>query len=89
MEDLGLEIKNATKSELKNRGLDYGVKVNRALTRDMQQYNLSGIIITKINDEKVTSIYDAKKIMNARYDSDPIKITFVDQRGEMNSFIFR
>ena len=89
LEDLGLEIKNATKSELKNKGLDYGVKVNRALTRDIEQYNLAGIIILKINDEKVSSINDAKKIMNSRYKSDPIKITFMDQQGEMNSFIFR
>lgn len=89
LEDLGLEIKNATKSELKNRGLDYGVKVNRALTRDIEQYNLAGIIILKINDKKVSSINDAQRIMNSRHKNDPIKITFMDQQGEMNSFIFR
>ncbi|MBV1922626.1 MAG: trypsin-like peptidase domain-containing protein [Flavobacteriaceae bacterium] len=89
LEDLGLEIKNATKSELKNKGLSYGVKVNRALTRDIEQYNLAGIIILKINDKKVSSINDAQRIMDSRHKSNPIKITFMDQQGDMNSFIFR
>lgn len=89
LEDLGLEIKNAAKSELKNLDLTYGVKVNRALTRDIEQYNLAGVIIFKINDKKVSSINDAQRIMDSRHKNDPIKITFIDQQGEMNSFIFR
>jgi len=89
IDDLGLEVKNATESELSLRGIQYGVKVNRALTNDMARYGLEGIIITKINDETVKNIDDLKKIMNRRDYNEPIKMTFVNERGELNSFIFR
>ncbi|MEZ4874545.1 MAG: trypsin-like peptidase domain-containing protein [Flavobacteriaceae bacterium] len=89
IDDLGLEVKNATEAELQMRGIKNGVKVNRALTNDMERYGLEGIIITQINDKAIKNIEDVKKIMNQRNYSDPIKITFVNQRGETNSFIFR
>ncbi|MEZ4779638.1 MAG: trypsin-like peptidase domain-containing protein [Flavobacteriaceae bacterium] len=89
IDDLGLEVKNATESELQLRGIKNGVKVNRALTNDMSRYGLEGIIITKINDEDVKNIDDVKKIMNRRNYNEPIKMTFVNERGELNSFIFR
>ncbi|NND64171.1 MAG: PDZ domain-containing protein [Flavobacteriaceae bacterium] len=89
IEELGLEVKNAAASELRNLGIDGGVKINRALTRDMQRYNLEGVIITKINDEKVENIDDVKRIVTRRDYDDPIKMTFVNSRGELNSFIFR
>ena len=53
IEDLGLEIKNSTQSELLERGVTYGVKVTRILNKDMEQYNLVGIIILKLNGQKV------------------------------------
>jgi Do/DeqQ family serine protease len=89
IDDLGLEVKNATESELGLRGIKNGVKVNRALTKDMARYGLEGIIITKINDQEVKDIDDVKKIMNRRNYNEPIKMTFVNERGELNSFIFR
>ena len=89
VDELGIEVKNATESELSLRGLKYGVKVNRALTNDMKYYDLEGIIITKINDQEVKDIDDVKKIMNRRNYNEPIKMTFVNERGELNSFIFR
>ncbi|MEZ4858050.1 MAG: trypsin-like peptidase domain-containing protein [Flavobacteriaceae bacterium] len=87
--DLGLEVKNATEAELSLRGIKNGVKVNRSLTKDMLRYDLEGIIITKINDQDVKDIDDVKKIMNRRNYNEPIKMTFVNERGELNSFIFR
>ncbi|MCW9037854.1 MULTISPECIES: trypsin-like peptidase domain-containing protein [Altibacter] len=87
--DLGLEVKNASTSDLKSRGASNGVLVTRTLTQDMSRYNLAGILITKINDETIEDIDDVKRIMNRRDYSAPIKMTFVDQRGEVNTFIFR
>ena len=55
----------------------------------MARYGLEGIIITKINDQEVKDIDDVKKIMNRRNYNEPIKMTFVNERGELNSFIFR
>lgn len=89
IESLGLEVKNLNKEELKNLGAKNGVIVTRPLTRDMTQYNLSGIVITKINDQNIQDIDDVKTIMDNRSPNTPIKITFIDQKGETNTFIFR
>lgn len=89
IEDLGLEVKNASSIELKERGVKNGVIVTKALTRDMAQYNLSGVLITEINDKKVSKIEDVKQIITYRNRKTPIKVTFVDQNGELNKFIFR
>jgi Do/DeqQ family serine protease len=89
IDDLGLEVKNTTQAELKERGLNNGVTVTRALTPEMAQYKLEGIIITKINDETVRDIDDVKRIMTQRNYGSPIKMTFMDTAGTINSFIFR
>ncbi len=89
IEDLGLEIKNSNQSELLERGVTYGVKVTRILNKDMEQYNLVGIIILKLNGQKVRDIDDARRIMQVRNSNDPIKMTFADTQGKINTFIFR
>lgn len=89
LEGVGLEVKNANEGDLERYGLEGGIKVNRILSSDLQGYDLDGIIITKINDRKVSSVEDAKRIMNNRDYDDPIKLTFVDRDGDYNSFIFR
>ncbi len=89
VDDLGLEVRNVSQSRLQERGVSYGVEVTRTLTRDMSQYDLRGIIITKINDQEVKNIDDVRTAMNRRNNNDPIKMTFVDNDGEMNTFIFR
>ncbi len=89
IDDLGLEVKNTTPAELKERGLKNGVTVTRALTPDVAQYKLEGIIITQLNDETVNDINDVKRIMTERDNRTPIKMTFMDTAGNINSFIFR
>ncbi len=89
IDDLGLEVKNTTPAELKERGLKNGVTVTRALTPDVAQYKLEGIIITQLNDETVKDINDVKRIMSERDYRTPIKMTFMDTAGNVNSFIFR
>ncbi|MGO3184326.1 MAG: S1C family serine protease [Aequorivita sp.] len=56
IDDLGLEVKNTTSAELKERGLKNGVVVTRALTPEVARYKLEGIIITQLNDEPVNDI---------------------------------
>jgi S1-C subfamily serine protease len=87
--DLGLEVKNASTTELNDRGVNSGVIVTKALTRDMAQYNLAGVLITEINDIQVSKIEDVKNIISRRDRRAPIKVTFMDQNGEINKFIFR
>jgi len=87
--DLGIEVKNANRSELQNYGVKNGVIVNKSLTRDMQQFGLDGTIITAINDKKINDIDDVKALMDNRTYGAPLKLTVVNRRGEFNSFIFR
>lgn len=89
IDDLGIEVKNLNKEELKERGLKNGVVVTRALTPEIAQYKLEGIIITQLNDENVTDISDVKRIMSQRNYRSPIKMTFMDTAGNINTFIFR
>lgn len=86
---LGIEVKNTTRSELKNRDLEYGVKVSRILSEDIEDYNLEDIIIIKLNDKEVYNIDDVKYIMEQRNSSAPIKMTFANSNGKINTFIFR
>ncbi len=86
---LGLEIKNSNPSELKKYGVNHGVKVNRALNRTMKSYGLEDIIILKINNTSVSSIEDVQDIMNQRDYNEPVKMTFANKSGEVNTFIFR
>lgn len=89
IDDLGLEVKNMSQAELKNRGLNNGVMVTRALSPEIAQYKLEGIVITQINDENIKDINDVRDIMTKRDYNSPIKMTFLDVQGKINSFIFR
>jgi serine protease Do len=89
MDSLGLEVKNLNETEQKELGTKNGVIVTRPLTREMAQYNLSGIVITQINDVNIKNIDDVRKIMESRNANTPLKITFINQDGETNTFIFR
>lgn len=89
IDDLGLEVKNTTSAELKERGLKNGVVVTRALTPEVARYKLEGIIITQLNDEPVNDINDVRRIITQRDQRTPIKMTFMDGAGNINSFIFR
>lgn len=89
LDEVGIEVKNANSAKLEDFDLDYGVEINRALTQDMSRYDWSQVIITKINDEKVTNIDDVKRVMNSRDYNDPIKLTVVNREGEVNNYIIR
>lgn len=86
---LGLEVKNASTTDLKDRNQPRGVIVTKALTRDIAQYNLAGVLITEINNQKISTIDDVKRVMSQRDFKAPIKMTFVDQDDQTNTFIFR
>jgi Do/DeqQ family serine protease len=86
---LGLEIKNTNTKELEKYGLEYGVKVSSTLNENLKEYGLEGTIIIGLNDKKIKNIEDAKNMMNARNIGSPIKMTFANKQGEINSFIFR
>jgi len=86
---LGIQVKTATKKELKTNNADNGVIMTRPLTRDMAQFEgLYGRVISEMNDEKIYDIDDVKRIMDNQSIDEPVSIVFLDKKGERNRFIF-
>ncbi|WP_026837908.1 S1C family serine protease [Gillisia sp. JM1] len=86
---IGLEVTNTSKADLKEYNTSNGVKISRALKNDKQSQALIGIIITKINSQKVSSVEDVKGIINSNTSEEPISITFVNKEGKEQTYIWR
>ncbi|MGM0391663.1 MAG: trypsin-like peptidase domain-containing protein [Bacteroidota bacterium] len=86
---IGLEVANTSKTELENFNTKNGVKIIRSLSRDKQSQALVGIIITKIDDQRVSNVSDVEEILNQRDPSDPISVTFVNTKGQEQTYIWR
>ncbi|MDX1463712.1 MAG: trypsin-like peptidase domain-containing protein [Marinirhabdus sp.] len=87
IEDTGLEVRNATKSQLKAYGVDKGVVVSDTQTKDLAV--LKGAVIVRVNDKDVNDIDDVKRIVQSSNFGEAVKLTFVDGNGQLNSYIFR
>jgi S1-C subfamily serine protease len=87
--ELGLEVRNTNKAQLKAFGLTHGVIISDAVRRDMKQFGLEGAVITGLNDQTVKDIDDLKRILSSRNYDDAIKLTFMTQSKELNTFIFK
>jgi S1-C subfamily serine protease len=86
---IGLEVTNTSKADLKEYNTSNGVKISRALKNDKQSQALIGIIITKINSQKVNSVEDVKRIINSDTSEEPISVTFVNREGKEQTYIWR
>jgi len=86
---IGLEVTNSSKADLKEYNTSNGVKISRALKGDKQSQALIGIIITKINSEKVNNVEDVKRILNSNTSEEPISVTFVNKEGKEQTYIWR
>lgn len=86
---IGLEVANASKTELDNFKTKNGVKIIRSLSRDQQTQALVGIIITRIDNQKVSDVSDVEKILSNRDKSEPLSVTFVNAQGEEQTYIWR
>ncbi|WP_432411476.1 trypsin-like peptidase domain-containing protein [Rasiella sp. SM2506] len=87
IEDTGLEVRNANKAQLDAFGVANGVVVSDATKQDLMP--LKGAVIVKVNDKNVTNIDDVKDIMKKGGFGAPVKLTFVDSKGQLSSYIFR
>ena len=54
----------------------------------MKKYGVEGIIITEIDNKKVKSVSDVKKILQSKTDDEDIMISFLDRNGEKKHFVF-
>ncbi|TVZ25387.1 Do/DeqQ family serine protease [Gillisia sp. Hel_I_86] len=89
IQQIGLEVTNASKADLREYNTKNGVKISRALKGDQQSQALIGIIITKINKQTVNSIEDVKRILGSNNSSEPISVTFVNKKGKEQTYIWR
>ena len=86
---VGVEVANATKEELSKFNTTYGVKISRALSPKMQRHNVEGLIITEIDERKVNSIEDVRKIIKSKPYNENIVISIPDKYGEKTNFVFQ
>lgn len=86
---IGLEVTNATQSDLRKFKVKNGVKISRGLTPQMQSERLEGTIISEIDSKPVNSIDDVRRIMENKDSSEPISVTFVAPNGEKQKYVWR
>lgn len=89
IKEIGLEVANATPEELKQKNISGGVKITRGLSPQMQNEQLSGTVITAIDNQPVKNINDVEKIMSSRRSGEPISVTFVLPNGEKQKYVWR
>jgi Do/DeqQ family serine protease len=89
IKDIGIEVGNASSNLLDRYNIDGGVTITKALRPDVARYGMEGNIITKIDDIDVKGVDDVKEIINNRNFSDPLKVTFINKKGETHNYIFR
>ena len=90
IEALGLELKNTSPEILQQRDAAFGVMVHRSLKKEFMRYDLTGILITHINDQPVKNIEQAQSMITELETRElPIKVTFVTENREKSSIIFR
>ncbi len=86
---IGLEVTNASSEDLARNKVNNGVKITRGLTPQMQSEQLTGTLITAIDNIPVKDIEDVKQVMARRNSSDPISVTFVAPNGEKQKYVWR
>ncbi|MCF4100909.1 trypsin-like peptidase domain-containing protein [Gillisia sp. M10.2A] len=86
---IGLEVANASKDYLKKFQTTNGVIISRSLLGDEQSKALVGVIITKIDNQKVSNVAEVKSIINSKDPSEQLSVTFVNYQGEEQTYIWR
>jgi len=89
IKEIGAEVVNATKDELKEFGVENGVKINKLLNENMLAENLIGILITKADDQPVKDIESLRNILDNRDPYQPLSLTFTAPNGESKTYVFR
>jgi len=87
---LGLELKNLNIEELKNLGIDNGVKVIDISNEELMYYGVkSGFVITAINGKKVKNVDDVVEMISNKSEEDVLRIEMLNLDGEIEKYIFR
>ncbi len=89
IEDIGIEVAEVSKDRLKTFGANSGVIINKVLPNSFTKRDISGLLITKINEEEVHSIEDVKSIVENKSKSEPLLVTFLSPKGQEQTYVFR
>ena len=87
-EKANVDLKDLTKSEMKDLGISYGVKIIRDYSERADGSSIRGFIITKINTKKVSSASQAISLLDAksRYS---VAIEMLDLNNEIVKYYLR
>ena len=86
--NLGLWVKNLTKTDKKNYGVSDGVKII-AVPEAYRRYGLLNKVITEVDGTDVNDIDDAKTTFSGISRYDTVSITTIDENGEKEKLIFQ
>ncbi|MBZ9779765.1 trypsin-like peptidase domain-containing protein [Psychroflexus sp. CAK8W] len=89
IEDIGVEVTEISEEDLKKYGAESGVLIHKVLPDSFTKSDISGLLITKINEKEVNSIDDVKTIINNKDSNDPMLVTFLSPNGQEKTYVFR
>jgi len=88
--EIGLELKNLNKSELKKLNVSNGVKIIAISNKELLYYGVkSGYVITSINNKKVISVDDVINMIANKSNSEVLRIEMLNLIGEKERYVFR
>ncbi|PZD77907.1 S1C family serine protease [Mesonia sp. K7] len=88
IEKAGLEVTNADDDYLAYFDATYGVKIVKPISEHIN-IPQDQFIITKIDDIKVNSVDDVKRILNKTHKNQALQVTFKNRRGYEDTYTFR
>ena len=88
-ERLGVEVTDIDKDQLEEYNLSNGVQIANILENAYVSNDFKGLIITKINGNKVASLEDLKDMVANVDPREPMSVTFGNFNGETKTYIFR
>ena len=86
---LGVEVTNIDKDQLQEYNLENGVQIANITENAYVSNEFKGLIITKLNGEKVESLEDLKDKAASVNPREPMSVTFGNFSGETKTYIFR
>lgn len=89
IKDIGVEVTELSEADLEKYGKVSGVKINKMLANSFTKTDISGLVITKINEKEVSSIEDVRSILSNKNPDEPMLITFLSPGGQEKTYVFR
>jgi len=89
IEDIGLEVSEISKDQLQEYGASSGVIISKVLPNSFTKNDITGVLITKINDKEVYTIEDVKTIIKNKDPEEPMLVTFLTPKGQEKTYVFR